>query len=157
METEISVKIEHSKGNDLNEILNLQKEAYRQEAEIYNDFNIQPLHQTIDSLITEWKDGVVLKATSNGIIVGSVRGQLTDGVCKIGKLIVKPDFQNKGIGKLLMKEIEEKFSQADFFELFTGHKSDKNLALYKKIGYKEFRRETISDSLHLVFLRKAGK
>lgn len=157
MKTEISVKIDFAKENDLIEILNLQKEAYLQEAKIYNNFEIQPLRQTVDSLKTEWENGVVLKATSNGIIIGSVRGQLTDRVCKIGKLIVKPEFQNKGIGKLLMKEIEEKFCQAKIFELFTGHKSEKNLALYKKLGYKEYERETISDNLHLVYLRKAGK
>lgn len=79
--------------SDLNEILELQKEAYIQEARIYNNFEIQPLTQKLDSLAEEWRNGIVIKAETNGQIVGSVRAQLVDHVCKIGKLTVKPDFQ----------------------------------------------------------------
>ena len=58
---------------DLDKILELQKEAYIQEAEIYNDFKIPPLTQNIDSLKLEWQKGIVIKAEKNGQIIGSVR------------------------------------------------------------------------------------
>lgn len=38
---------------DLKEILELQYRAYRSEAEIYNDYTIQPLVQTMDELELE--------------------------------------------------------------------------------------------------------
>ncbi|WP_354003109.1 GNAT family N-acetyltransferase [Coprobacter tertius] len=38
----------------------------------------------------------------------------------IGKLIVHTDYQNKGIGKALMIEIEKKFSSCSKYLLFTG-------------------------------------
>jgi uncharacterized glyoxalase superfamily protein PhnB len=47
-----SIKICTADLDDLDEILGLQKECYRQEAEIYNDFTIPPLTQNIDSLRT---------------------------------------------------------------------------------------------------------
>ncbi|NJN28658.1 MAG: GNAT family N-acetyltransferase [Cyclobacteriaceae bacterium] len=85
--------------------------------------------QDIDSLKTEWQRGIVIKTDRNGQIIGSVRAYLIDNVCKIGKLIVKSDFQNQGVGKKLMKEIERLFKTCSTYELFTGEKSDKNLKL----------------------------
>jgi len=139
---------------DLEEILQLQKVSYLQEAEIYNDFTIQPLMQTIDSVIEEWEQGIILKVEENGEIIGSVRGVLVDNVCLIGKLIVNPDAQNKGIGKMLMNGIEQEFISCSHYELFTGFKSNKNLYLYNKLGYSIFAEEKISDNLTLVRMKK---
>jgi ribosomal protein S18 acetylase RimI-like enzyme len=148
------IKINIAELTDLKVILDLQKEAYRQEAEIYNDFNIPPLTQNIDSLKTEWQNGIVMKAESNGQIIGSVRAEWIDNICKIGKLIVKPDFQNQGIGKRLMTEIERLFNTCSTYELFTGDKSEKNLTLYRKLGYKDFKTEQIDNNLKLIYLQK---
>lgn len=149
-----NVRIGIAEQNDLEEILGIQKEAYVQEAEIYNDFSIQPLTQNIDSLKLEWQKGIVIKAEKKGQIVGSVRAELVDNICKIGKLIVKPDFQNQGIGKKLMTEIERLFDNCLTYELFTGNKSTKNLILYRKLGYKDCRTEQINNNLNLIYLQK---
>jgi GNAT superfamily N-acetyltransferase len=70
------------------------------------------------------------------------------------KAIVHPDFQNKGIGTELMKEIERKFSKVSRYELFTGFKDEKNIYFYKKLGYKVFKEESLSNDLKLIFLEK---
>lgn len=103
------IEISRAKLSDLNDILNLLKESYLQEAEIYNDFNILPMTQNIDSITAEWLTGILIKTKRNRQIIGSIRAELIDNVCKIGKLIVKPDFQNHGIGKKMMAEIERIF------------------------------------------------
>jgi len=148
------IKISLVELTDLDKILELQKEAYFQEAEIYNDLNIQPLTQNYKSLKLEWQKGIVIKAEKNGQIIGSVRAELVDNICKIGKLIVKPDFQNQGIGKRLMIEIEKLFDNCSTFELFTGDKSEKNLKLYRKLGYKDCKTEQIDNNLKLIYLQK---
>jgi GNAT superfamily N-acetyltransferase len=79
---------------------------------------------------------------------------MNEETCFIGRLIVHPDFQNRGIGTRLLNEIEQTFSQAKRFELFTGDKSERNLYLYQKQGYRPFKTEMISDDLRLVFLEK---
>jgi N-acetylglutamate synthase-like GNAT family acetyltransferase len=140
--------------SDLEEILKLQKTAYLQEAEIYNDFSIPPLTQEIDSLKSEWQNGIVIKAEMNGQIIGSVRAKLVDNICKIGKLIVKPDFQNQGVGRKLMIEIERLFKACSTYELFTGDKSDKNLTFYRKLGYADFKTEGINENLKMIYLQK---
>lgn len=145
--------IEIACEGDLSEILALQKLAYKSEAEIYNDYTIPPLVQTMEDLKEEAKESIILKFVEDEKIVGSVRTVERDGTCYIGKLIVHPHYQNKGIGKKLLKAVEKYFG-AVRCELFTGHLSVKNLALYEKLGYKRFKLKKINDSLQFVYLEK---
>lgn len=139
---------------DLEEILRLQKLAFKSEADFYNFQDITPMVQTIEETREEFKDQVFFKAVLNGRIVGSVRGFEKDGTCYVRRLIVHPDFQNRGIGKKLMAALESRFNNVRRFELLTGHKSAKNLALYRGLGYKEFKTEKVDDRLSEVFMEK---
>jgi len=146
--------IERAIISDAEEILSLQKLAYRSEAEIYNDFNIPPLVQTLESIEKDFENQYFLKAVMDGKIIGSVRAYTKEGTCYIGRLIVHPDFQNRGIGTDLMNEIERIFNTRRRFELFTGDKSERNLYFYQKLGYKIFKKAKITDQTIIVFLEK---
>jgi len=146
--------IKRARVEDADVILDLQKLAYLSEAEIYNNDRIPPLTQTLEDIRAEFDNQIFLKALIDGRIVGSVRACRTAGTCHIGRLIVHPDFQNRGIGTRLMNKIEGQFSAAERFELFTGDNSERNLYLYRKLGYKEYRRQRFQENLVLVFLAK---
>ena len=146
--------IERAIISDAEEILSLQKLAYRSEAEIYNDFNIPPLVQTLEIIEKDFENQYFLKAVMDGKIIGSVRAYTKEGTCYIGRLIVHPDFQNRGIGTDLMNEIERIFNTRRRFELFTGDKSERNLYFYQKLGYKIFKKAKITDQTIIVFLEK---
>jgi len=148
--------IERATISDVQEILTLQKLSYQSEAEIYNDFNISPLIQTLEEMKDEVKDKYFLKAIVNGKIIGSVRAFVKEETCYIGRLIVHPDFQNQGTGTKLMDKIENFFNKAKRFELFTGHKSKPNIYLYQKLGYSIFRTEKITENLELVYFEKTS-
>lgn len=152
----VFVHIGTASESDLEEILTLQKLAYISEAEIYNDFSIPPLQQTLEEIRKEYNEKTFFKAVASGRIVGSVRANVADGICCIGKLIVHPDYQNKGIGTTLMKHVEDHFKSCERYELFTGHRSEKNLYLYKKLGYMIFSREKVTENLEFVHLEKYG-
>ncbi|HNT73423.1 MAG TPA: GNAT family N-acetyltransferase [Anaerolineae bacterium] len=139
---------------DLDAILALQKLAYRSEAERYSDFTLPPLRQTPEEIRADFARMTFFKATSGERIVGSVRGYEKDGTCYIGRLIVHPDVQNRGIGARLLQTLEQHFSTARRFELFTGHKSEPALHLYHKLGYREFKRQEMATHT-IVFLEKA--
>jgi len=151
--------IERADISDANQILLLQKLAYSSEADIYNDFGIIPMSQTLDDIERDFKKCIFLKIVTDYKIIGSVKviGSVKaydkEGTCHIGRLIVHPDFQNMGIGTRLMMEIENIFKDSKRFELFTGDKSQKNLYLYQKLGYKRFKEQKI-DNINYLYLEK---
>jgi len=148
------VKIERAAFEDLAEILALQKLAYQSEAALHDTFDLPPLTQTQAQIEADFGSQVFLKISDGQRIVGSVRARLAGGACHIGRLIVHPEVQGRGLGTRLMAEIERLFARAERYELFTGHKSARNLALYERLGYRPFREEIISDKLTLIFLEK---
>jgi ribosomal protein S18 acetylase RimI-like enzyme len=155
------IEIEQASLEDADMILQLQMQAYLSEAEIYNDYSIPPLTQSFNEIKQEFSQQVFLKAIQKGKdteddinIIGSVRGYHEKGTAFIGRLIVKPESQNKGIGTRLMHAIEQHHEFADRYELFTGHKSARNLHLYQKLGYHEFKRVIVNDWPIMVFLEK---
>jgi RimJ/RimL family protein N-acetyltransferase len=143
---------------DLAEILDLQKLVFLSEAKLLNDYSIQPLTQTLTELQNEFAKfdkNVILKLIDDvsNQIIGSIRAYEINARVYIGKLIVHPDHQNKGFGTNLLKAIETYFENK-IFELYTSSKSEKNLYLYKKSGYKEFKREKTAEDYDFVFLEK---
>ncbi len=125
--------------SDAQDILTLQKLAFRMEAERYNDYDIPPLRQTVEELSAQFNTHVILKAAVDGEVVGTVRAYEKDGTCYIGRLAVRPELQNRGIGTALMSEIEKRFIPTRF-ELFVGAKSENNIHLYTKLGYTTFNK-----------------
>ncbi|WP_394296974.1 GNAT family N-acetyltransferase [Methanosarcina mazei] len=68
--------------------------------------------------------------------------------------MMHPKWQNQGIGTRLMTEVELMYRDIARFELFTGSNSIRNLHLYHKLGYQEFRRELLGSKVELVYLEK---
>jgi len=150
------MNIEHATAEDGPELLHLQRLAYVSEAELYQDYSIPPLLETLDGLLEEMRHHLFLKVHAEGRIIASVRARLAEKTCIIERLIVHPEFQKQGLGTQLMQELEASFPHAQRFELFTGHLSESNLRLYRKLGYIEFRRQTVTPKLIFVFLEKTS-
>ncbi|MDR0305317.1 MAG: GNAT family N-acetyltransferase [Chitinispirillales bacterium] len=140
--------------DDLPQILDLQKLAYLSEAKILNNYQIQPLTQTLEELRSEFTNNIILKMTDKGnSIIGSVRAYEENDRVYIGKLIVHPDYQNNGYGTKLLNAVET-FFENKTYELYTSCKSERNLYLYKKYGYKEFKRQKITEEFEFIYLEK---
>lgn len=141
---------------DAAEILALQKLAYLSEAAIYQDHAIPPLTQTLEELVESFSRNTVLKAVEDGKIVGSVNGRLSKGRCLIGRLMVHPQGQGRGLGSALMLAIERAFPDATSFRLFTGARSESNIRLYRKLGYEILDSKEVPGSFAVVFMEKPG-
>ncbi len=150
----MEIKIIRADRDDIPKILELQKISYQKEAIQYDDWTIPPLMQTLDEIMAEYENNVFLKAQCEARIVGSVRALLDSDTCKIGRLIVHPKYQRKGIGSLLMKNIEATFPKAKRFQLFTGTKSADNIRLYQKLGYKQYQQQDLSEKVRIVLMEK---
>jgi len=151
------VTISLSNIKEVQDILALQKLAYQSEAEIYNDYSLAPLTQTLEELKDDFGKKIFLKAVMNRQIVGSVRAYFKDDSCYISRLVVNPLYQNLGIGRKLLDRIERYFPAAKRYEVFTWHDSKRNIYFYKKNGYKMFKREKLTESRDNVFLERINK
>lgn len=146
--------IKKAQKEDLEKILELQYWAYQSEAELFGNMDIPPLKQTIEEVYDEFQKGIILKAVDKkGTIIGSVRAYQKNGTAYVGKLIVHPKMQKKGIGTKLLLEIENEYPNQRY-ELFTSTKSISNIRLYERLGYKIFKEESVSCELTFVYLEK---
>ncbi|MEO3884802.1 GNAT family N-acetyltransferase [Nonomuraea sp. B5E05] len=146
--------IERAVAADAGEILTVQRAAYVSEAQLYGDPYILPLVESLEQMRKAIEGAVVLKALDAGRIVGAVRGQLSGATCVVGRLVVAPDRQGQGLGTALLRSLHEEVPEASAFDLFTGHLSEGNVRLYRRLGYRETHRERMDDHLTLVHLRR---
>ncbi|WP_436839072.1 GNAT family N-acetyltransferase [Nonomuraea angiospora] len=147
------VLIERATTADAGEILTLQRAAYVSEAQLYGDPYIPPLIESLEQVRKVIEGAVVLKALDAGRVIGAVRGQVSGTTCLVGRLVVAPDHQGRGIGTALLTALHEAVPEAAAFDLFTGHLSEANLKLYRRLGYRETSRERMDDHLTLIHLR----
>ncbi|TDB95844.1 GNAT family N-acetyltransferase [Actinomadura sp. 7K534] len=154
--SEPSVAVERAGPQDAGEVLTVQRAAYVAEAQLYGDPFIPPLVESAEQLRKVLSsDAVVLKAVLGGRLVGAVRAQFSEHTCLIGRLVVVPDLQGRGIGRRLLAALEDEVAgRADACVLFTGHLSEANLRLYRRAGYTETHRERVAAHLTLVHMRK---
>jgi tRNA (guanine37-N1)-methyltransferase len=127
---------------DAGEILTLQRCCWVTEAIDSDSLAIPALHEDLATVVAEldrWQTWVVRSA---GRLVGSVRGRLADGpdggsVWDIGRLMVAPDLQGRGLGRVLLEHIQAVApAEATAYRLFTGAKAARNQRLYKKAGFR---------------------
>lgn len=150
----MTVGLERASFEDAGEILTLQRAAYRSEAALYGD-DIAPMVETLEEIKASFGRLAFLKAVSEGEIIGSVRASQGGETCFIGRLIVAPEHQGRGIGTRLMREVELLFPSSRSFELFTGKRSEGNLRLYRSLGYESVREERVGDAPTFVYLAKS--
>ncbi|MGW7352637.1 GNAT family N-acetyltransferase [Streptomyces phytohabitans] len=135
----MSVTISTAVEDDAEQILKLQYLCYQSEAELYGDYRIEPLTQTLEQLRAELATGYVVVARLGDEVIGSVRASVdADSTARISKLCVHPRMRRHGLGGRLLARIEERLlaeRAATRYRLFTGHRSEVSLRLYRKNGY----------------------
>ncbi|MCX5849069.1 MAG: GNAT family N-acetyltransferase [Deltaproteobacteria bacterium] len=141
---------------DLPIILHIQRKAFQKVAKVFNLKSMPQIEQTLKNLMVEFRNCTFLKASIAKTIIGSVRAYNKEDTCYINKLIVLPDYQNKGIGKALMYEIENQFHNiVNHYELFTGSRNQRNQHLYNQMGYKSYKVEKYNDEISFIYMEKA--
>lgn len=122
---------------DVGELLTLQRACWVQEQQANPGVHIHALHETLADVAAWAATDTVLVVRSAGRLIGAVRARRHGDVWDIGRLMVAPDLQGTGLGRLLLARIED-LAPADVtaYELFTGAGSDRNQRMYKKAGYR---------------------
>jgi tRNA (guanine37-N1)-methyltransferase len=144
---------------DAGEILTLQRACWLAEAVDADSFEIPALKEDLATVLAglgEWRTYVVRSA---GRLVGSVRGRLDDGpagerIWDIGRLMVAPDLQGRGLGRVLLEHIQAVApAEATSYWLFTGARAARNQRIYKKAGFR-LRRDLAAPPLAVVMTKR---
>jgi ribosomal protein S18 acetylase RimI-like enzyme len=156
----MSVTISVATEQDAEQIFRLQYLCFQSEAALYGNYRIAPLVQTLESVRQELVSDCVFVARLGDEVVGSVRGSITeDGAAAIGKLCVHPRLQGHGIGARLLRAAEAALAEergATKFRLHTGHRSEGNLRLYRRVGYETVGTAEGTDGVPMIVLEKAA-
>lgn len=122
---------------DAGEILTLQRACWVQEQQANPGARIHALEETLADVVAWTANDTVLVVRSAGRLVGAVRAHLTGSTWNVGRLMVAPDVQGGGLGRMLLEQIEALAPDTTTeLVLFTGAGSERNLRLYRKAGYR---------------------
>ena len=122
---------------DAGEILTLQRACWMQEQQANPEAWVPALHESLEDVRRWLPDWTVLTLRRAGRLVGGARARLEDDVWDVGRLMVAPDLQGQGLGRVLLEAVEAAApAEATSYALFTGAGSTDNLRFYKRAGYR---------------------
>ncbi|SRR5580765_370582 len=132
------VELRPATPGDVGELLTLTHACWLKEGIANETLRVPAMHETVSSMaasLGEWQTWVL---RSGGRLVGTVRGRVAgEGDWYVGRLGVAPDLQGRGVGRWLLARIEELAPEGTRrLVLTTGAKSEGNLRMYKKAGYR---------------------
>ena len=119
-----------SNPSDARRVLDIQRRAYRVEAELISFDGIPPLHETLDELIAQplcW-----LGIRTSGRIVAALGYTLDAGICDIDRLVVDPKLFGKGYGSALVAALLDH----PRITVSTGTANLPARRLYEKLGFR---------------------
>ena len=125
---------------DAGEIYTLQRACWLQEMLANPGVDIPALSESLDDVrrgLADWTV-MVVRESSSGRLVGAVRGRTdSHGEWDIGRIMVAPDLQGRGLGRALLALVESLAPrEVATYVLFTGAASSDNLRMYKKAGFR---------------------
>ncbi len=125
---------------DLPELLVLQWACWVGEGRSARSFDIPPLAETLDDLVGSLDGWTTWVVRSAGRLVAAVRGRMsTDDrrTWETGRLMVAPDLAGRGIGRALLAHSESAAPAGTTrYWVNTGARSERNLRIYRKAGYR---------------------
>ena len=145
---------EFAEGKDIRELYDLQLRAFESEAEMIGSRNVPALMESYEENRDDFDNWTVLVRRDDcGKIIAAVRFREEGDHIEIGRVMVAPEWRNRGIAIGLMTAVEE-LTQAKAFELYTCTDSYININLYEKLGYRTYRIVQGDRDLSFAYMRK---
>lgn len=122
---------------DLAELVVLQRCCWVQEAILNDTLDIPALHETPREVLAWAQSWTTVLARLDGRLVAAVRGRSEGEKWHVGRLMVAPDIEGRGVGAVLLASIERLAPTGTArFMLFTGGSSHRNIRFYRRAGYE---------------------
>ncbi len=127
-------------ASDAPELLTLGRAWWVTEGRANASFDIPPLVESLQDVVDglgHWQTWTVRSA---GRLVASVRGRRDPAdvsTWQVGRLMVAPDLQGRGLGRALLAHVEAAApSDVTTLWIHAGRGSERNLRTYRKAGYR---------------------
>jgi tRNA (guanine37-N1)-methyltransferase len=122
---------------DAGELFTLTRACWLQELWANPGVVIPALEESLDDQVRSLDQWTTFVVRSGGRLVGSVRGRADGVVWDVGRIMVAPDLQGRGLGRRLLPLVEEAApATVTSYSLVTGAGSADNIRMYKKAGYR---------------------
>ena len=140
-------------AGDAGQVLTVLRAGFVTEAQLHDDPHMDPLTESLDQVRAVIDGGALLVALDGPRVVATARGSrrgATGERWHIARIAVVPDLQGQGIGSAMLRAVEQ-LAPPDVteFDIATGPRSARNVALYKRHGYIQVPSDT-----NLIQLRK---
>ena len=144
--------------SDAAELFTLQRACWVQEQQANPGVHIPALHEDFDDVMAWLDDWTTLVVRIGGRLVGAVRGRQEGETWDVGRVMVAPDLQGRGLGRVLLDAIEQAApDEVTGYVLFTGEHSERNIRMYKKAGYRLLGpEEGVPGAVRLTKRRRTG-
>ena len=144
---------------DAGEIHTLQRAAFVAEARINDSLELPPLTQTLEELAASLltSDTVLVVRQGTRIVATARVAARDDGTWWVSRLMVAPDQQGRGLGSALLRRLLEVVPPGAAAELLTGAASRRNLALYRRFGFRVVSEGVDEAGVPVVTLRREPK
>ena len=136
----LDLEIRPATRADAGELFTLTRACWLQELWANPGVVIPALEESFEDSLRGLAEWTTVVALAGGRIVGSARGR-PEGpggtVWDVGRVMVAPDLQGRGLGRHLLALIEDAApEEVTTYSLFTGAGSVDNIRMYKKAGYR---------------------
>lgn len=159
MRYKMGIKLMKAGLDDLNSILQMQKEAFAELYAKYHDTETSPATEKYEDILFRFNqpETTYYFITADDIKVGVIRiVDCKDGVTRkrISPIFIMPAYRNKGYAQRAIEEAEHIHGKR-FWKLDTILQESSNCYLYEKLGYRQTgKAEQINDKMTIVFYEK---
>jgi ribosomal protein S18 acetylase RimI-like enzyme len=146
------VRLDIADSNTASAVLELQRRAYRVEADLIGSDGIPPLWETLDEVRACGEE--FLGAVLDGGLAGAISWRFDEGTLDIHRLVVDPDRFRRGIATKLVQPVLEAEAAAQRAIVQTGADNAPAIALYLREGFEHVGEVEVGDGLRISQLAK---
>lgn len=146
--------LELATTHDVPALLDLQRKAFGPLCEKLGWDDAPILAESLEQAHETFAQCTTLKMLSpDGFIIGSVQGAVNDGSLYIGRLMVLPEYQQRGIGKQLFRAIQSRMPHSRAW-LCTCQQISPPYDFYLREGFQPFKSEQQGPGLTWVYMER---
>ncbi|KNF09496.1 acetyltransferase, GNAT family [Gottschalkia purinilytica] len=146
-------KIDVNNEDLLIKVLDIQKEAYKKEAEIINFYDIPPLKENIDDIKNS--NETLYGYFEENKLLGIISYYIDEKTLDICKIAIHPSYFRRGIANKLLKFIENVDSKVTKIVVTTGSKNEPATRLYETNGFISIGKREVHDGVYITIFEKS--